>query len=149
MSPISQLQLAMGLLVLALVCLITVGTVTFLSYSSEVHATRAGKPTLTPQANQIQASITDPVALKGKTLFQSSCSSCHLLTNEVLLGPGLQGINQRRSEDWLLKWIKNSQQVINSGDAYAVALYSKFKPTVMPNFNYSDEEIKAILTYLR
>jgi mono/diheme cytochrome c family protein len=149
MSPLNQLQLAMGLLVLALIGLITVGTIAFLSYSSEVHTTRARQPVLNPPANQTPAPLTDPVALKGQTLFQSSCSSCHSPTNEVVLGPGLQGINQRRSEEWLLKWIKNSQRVIQSGDAYAVALYSKFKPTVMPNFNYSDEEIKAILAYLK
>lgn len=149
MSLISQLQLAMGLLVLALVCLIAVSTVAFVSYSSEVHATQAGKLALTPQGNQIPAPLTDPVALKGKTLFQSSCSSCHSLTHEVLLGSGLQGINQRRSQEWLLKWINNSQRVIQSGDADAASLYSKFKPTVMPNFNYSDEDIKAILTYLK
>jgi mono/diheme cytochrome c family protein len=148
MSSINQLQLAMGLLLLALVCLFTGGIAAYVTYTPEANASTARKPAALPD-NPIVALITDPIAPQGKSLFQNSCSSCHSPGSDVILGPGLQGINQRRSEDWLIKWIRNSQQVVQSGDAYAVLLYNKFKPTVMPPFQYSDKEIKAILTFLQ
>lgn len=84
----------------------------------------------------------------GKTLFNNNCTACHSLTDEVVVGPGLKGINERRPEDWLIAWIRNSQKVIQSGDKYGVDLYNKFNQTQMPAYDFSDEEIKSILAYI-
>lgn len=86
---------------------------------------------------------------KGKELFSGNCASCHALSNKSMVGPGLQGISERRDEAWLIKWIRNSQAVIASGDAYAVALYNQYNKTVMQSFpDLSDDDIRAILTYV-
>ncbi len=66
-----------------------------------------------------------------------------------MIGPALKGIETRRPEEWLLKWIKNSNAVIKSGDAYAVKLYNEYNKTAMPSFNLKDAEIKAVLAYVK
>jgi mono/diheme cytochrome c family protein len=85
----------------------------------------------------------------GKRLYSTNCAVCHKLNNEVLIGPGLAGINQKHSQDWLVSWIKNSQKVIESGDKYGVELFNKFNKVPMPAYeNFSDDEIKSILAYI-
>lgn len=84
----------------------------------------------------------------GQRLFEENCTACHAACGFVL-GPELAGITRVRSEPWLLKFIKNSQAVISSGDRMAVASYEKYNQQIMPAFEFlSDEEIKAILIYL-
>ncbi|GAB4395751.1 MAG: c-type cytochrome [Microscillaceae bacterium] len=85
---------------------------------------------------------------KGKALWEGNCTTCHALTDEVVVGPGMYGILGRRDKAWLKPWIKNSQAVIASGDAYAVALYNKYNQTVMTSFAFSDEELDALIDYI-
>ncbi len=58
-------------------------------------------------------------AAEGETLFKNNCAACHNTSDEVLVGPGLKGIGERRPIEWIVKWIHNPQAVIASGDKYA------------------------------
>ncbi len=89
-------------------------------------------------------------AEKGKTLFTNNCAQCHAVTEEVVVGPGLKGIQQRApSKDWLHKWIRNSSALIAAGDPYAVQVYNKFNKIQMSNFpNLTDADIDGILAYI-
>lgn len=85
----------------------------------------------------------------GQEVFTNNCASCHNITDEVAVGPGLKGITQRRPVEWLVTWVNNPQKVIASGDKYAVDLYNKFNKTQMTAFpNLKEEDIKAILSYI-
>jgi len=84
----------------------------------------------------------------GKELYANNCASCHKI-DQVLVGPALGGIDKRRDEAWLLKWIRNSAAVIASGDQYAVDLYNQYNKTAMPAYDWTDEEIKSVLTYIK
>lgn len=85
----------------------------------------------------------------GEKLFKTNCAACHRTDDQRLVGPGLKGINQKRTEEWLLKWIKNSQDLIKSGDAEAIAIFEEYNKTPMIAYDmFSDTEIKLILTYL-
>ena len=90
----------------------------------------------------------DPVYLSGKTIFDAQCASCHAVHKQVV-GPALAGIQTRRDAAWLNAWIKNSQAVVKSGDAYAVEIFNKYNKSVMPAFNLSDADIANILTYVQ
>jgi mono/diheme cytochrome c family protein len=103
----------------------------------------------------VPAGGTQPKALdpeqvaQGKTLFSENCAACHATTGEVVVGPGLQGINERRPEAWLLSWIKNPQKMIASGDQYANEIYNKFNKAPMPAFPFNDAQIRGILAYIK
>ncbi len=87
-------------------------------------------------------------AQDGEKLFKANCAACHTITDKKLVGPGLQGINDKREKEWLHKWIKNSQELIASGDADAVAVFEENGKMVMPPQPLSDEEIDAVLNYI-
>ena len=84
----------------------------------------------------------------GNTLFKGNCAQCHAL-NDVVVGPALAGLHQRRSEQWLIPWIKNSSKVVASGDKYAVKIFNQYQKQQMPSFALSEQEIRQILTYLK
>lgn len=88
-------------------------------------------------------------AAEGETLFKNNCAACHNTSDEVLVGPGLKGISERRPIDWIIKWVHNPQAVIGSGDKYANDLYTKFNKAAMtPYPNFSDDQIKGIVAYI-
>jgi len=89
------------------------------------------------------------LAQDGEALFNNNCKTCHSPFEKVV-GPALKGVENRHSEEWLLKWIKNSPGMIKSGDAEAVKLYNDNGKQQMTVFtNLKDDEIKAILTYIK
>jgi len=87
-------------------------------------------------------------AQDGAAIFKQNCTACHAIDKQVI-GPALKDVHKRRDEAWLLKFIRNSTAVINSGDPYAVQLYEKYNKTQMNSFEFlSEDEIKAVLTYI-
>lgn len=90
----------------------------------------------------------EAIISSGKTLYDNNCKVCHAV-HEQVVGPALKEVYVRRPLPWLNSFIKNSQQVIQSGDAYAVDLYNKFNKTLMPSFDFSDDEVLSILAYIK
>lgn len=90
----------------------------------------------------------EAIVLAGEKLYKNNCTQCHAI-NEVVIGPALKNVQERRPKEWLLAWIKNSQKVIQSGDEYAVALYEEYNKTVMTAYPFSDDEITSILSYIK
>lgn len=94
------------------------------------------------------AKPSDEVYAKGQTLWQQNCTSCHNLTAEKKVGPGMKGLFERRDRAWLKPWIVNSQAVIASGDDYANKLYNEYNQTVMTSFAFKDDELDALLDFI-
>ena len=88
-------------------------------------------------------------AEEGKALYNANCTACHAI-NDKVVGPALKDVHKRREEAWLIKWIKNSQALVKSGDAQAVQLYKENNEALMTSFeNLSDNEIKSIIAYIK
>lgn len=86
---------------------------------------------------------------EGEKLFNANCTSCHAL-NEKIVGPALSGVDKKYDEAWLIKWIKNSQALVKSGDAKALKVYNENNQSVMTSFeNLSDDQVKSILAYIK
>lgn len=96
-----------------------------------------------------QAVAQDGDAANGETLFNNNCKACHATSDEVAVGPGLKDVQKRRDVAWIVKWVKNPNGVIQSGDEYAVALYNKFNKAQMTAFPaFGEKEVKDILAYI-
>lgn len=88
-------------------------------------------------------------AQEGKQLFEKNCAVCHQIGQGKLVGPDLKDVTDRRDREWLVKFIHNSQEVINSGDPIAVKIYEEYKKSVMPSFTqFSDAEVNSIIDYI-
>ncbi len=85
---------------------------------------------------------------QGEAIFKKTCVACHTINKGRLVGPDLANIQQRRSDDWLNKFIKSSQTVINSGDSTAVAIFEEYNKLPMPDQALSDNDVKLVLNYI-
>ncbi len=87
----------------------------------------------------------DPV--KGKELFNSLCAACHKLDSKST-GPALRGVAEKHDREWLYKWVKNSSEMIKSGDPVAVKLFADNNNQVMTAFpQLSNQDIDDIMAY--
>lgn len=88
-------------------------------------------------------------AAEGEQLYKANCTACHAI-NEKVVGPALKDVHKRRESAWLLKWIKNSQKLIASGDPVAVQVYKENNESPMTAFeNLSDAQINSIVDYIK
>lgn len=90
----------------------------------------------------------DEAIAAGKTVFNANCKQCHKL-DQKYTGPALRGITERQSIEWAYRFIKNSQSVIASGDAYANTLYKEYNNIVMPSHEFlTDDDLGNLLAYI-
>jgi cytochrome c551/c552 len=84
---------------------------------------------------------------QGEKLFRGNCASCHK-PDKDMTGPAIAGSRARwEGKGDIYAWIKNSQAVVKSGNAYAVELFNKWNKGVMTPQALTDEEIDAVLYY--
>ena len=94
-------------------------------------------------------SFAAPPSEEGKTIFTSRCASCHNV-NKLVVGPALAGVHERRSLDWIVKFVHSSQSLVKSGDPDAVALFNKFNKIPMPDHpDLTEDNIKSIVEYIK
>ena len=88
-------------------------------------------------------------AAKGKDLFKANCAACHKLDGK-LVGPPLGGITEKKSAEWLHKWIKNSKALIDAGDKDAIAIFEEYNKVPMLAYDgiLSDGDIDNVLAYI-
>ena len=87
-------------------------------------------------------------AEEGEKLYKANCTACHHIDNK-LIGPALRGVSDKYSEEWLIKWIKNSAEMIAAGDPDAIAIWEEYNKSPMTAFPYfSDDDVRNILAYI-
>jgi cytochrome c551/c552 len=87
---------------------------------------------------------------KAEVAFKQNCAACHSIGKGRLVGPDLSDIHKRRTESWLLNFIKSSQTVIKSGDQTADSLFRAYNQILMPDqTTLSSGDIKDILIYIK
>jgi mono/diheme cytochrome c family protein len=118
------------------------------SFAQTAAAPTAATATTTPAADPMAAPAAasgDPV--KGKELFNSNCAACHKL-DAKMTGPALRGIAEKLDKQWLYKWIRNSSDLIKSGDPEAVRVSKEYNGAVMTAFpQLTDADLDNILAY--
>jgi len=85
----------------------------------------------------------------GEKLFKATCTACHTIGKGRLVGPDLSGVYERADQEWLIRFIQSSQEMVKEGDSLAVALFKEFNQIPMPNNDLTDEQILSILNYIR
>ena len=78
----------------------------------------------------------------------AQCKACHTIGGGKLVGPDLKGVTDRHDEAWLIKFIQNSQQLVQSGDKAAIKVFEENNKIPMPAHSLSDDQVKGILKYI-
>lgn len=86
---------------------------------------------------------------EGEQLFNTICIACHTIGEGKLLGPDLKNMHKRHSEEWMIKFIRSSQNMIKEGDEKAVKLFNEYNMIVMPDNAFTDEQIKSIIAFIK
>lgn len=90
------------------------------------------RPALLPVA-WFLAAITGIVqAQDAATYFRTNCYSCHTIGGGRLTGPDLKDVGTRRERSWLVTFMLNPKDVIDSGDPYAQQLLKDARGVIMP-----------------
>lgn len=88
-------------------------------------------------AEEISSVIDEDIYVqRGAALVKArACRACHLIGGEgAMVGPALDQVMLRRPKDWLRKWLSDP---------------AAMKPgTLMVEFDWSEEEFRAIFAYL-
>lgn len=95
------------------------------------------------------AILSDPRFEKGKQLFADNCSMRHAVnkTDQHMLDDLETKVPDKRL---LYSWIRNSEEVIKSGNEYFTNLYNAYNKVSMNSFpKLTDEDIDAILFYIK
>jgi mono/diheme cytochrome c family protein len=87
---------------------------------------------------------------KGEADFKQICSVCHSIGKGRLIGPDLAKVDQRHTEEWIIKFVHSSQTVIKKGDAYADSLFKAYNQVLMPDqASLTDNQIRDIIAYIK
>lgn len=91
----------------------------------------------------IDASLAD----QGKAIVDMKCTACHQLNDKRLVGPGFQGVTNRRRPEWIMNMITNVDVMLDQ-DPEAQKLLEECL-TRMPNQNISMDDARGILEFMR
>ena len=91
--------------------------------------------------------IDQEMADEGAAAFKQKCTACHK-PKAKLIGPGMNGIYERRSPEWVMNILLNPTEMLKK-DPIAIALLKEYNNIQMLNQNLSEEEARAIAEYLR
>ena len=91
--------------------------------------------------------LDEKMVAAGKGIYELKCSSCHKLTDEKLVGPGWKGVTDRRTPEWIMNFVTNTDEMLEKNqeakNLYEVCLVK------MPNQNLSDADARAVLEFQR
>ncbi len=84
---------------------------------------------------------------KGQPLYEAKCAACHKITAEKLVGPGWKGVTDRRTPEWIMNFITNTEVMLDKDLAAQAEVVTCL--VRMPNQDLTDEQARQILEYMR
>lgn len=86
-------------------------------------------------------------AQDAATTFTQRCASCHSIGEGARVGPDLAGAHERRSRDWLTRFITAPSSMLDS-DTDAQALLGQFNGVRMPDLGLDEATVTGLVDYI-
>jgi protein SCO1/2 len=93
-------------------------------------------------------SVDEGLAGRGEHLFRTRCAACHTIGHGDGLGPDLIGVAEVRDKTWLARYIAAPDEVLASGDRFAMGLFERYKKVRMPNLRLGEADVNALISFL-
>ncbi len=148
-TPVNRGDIVLLALVVVLIAIL-LGAQLFVIYTKEIASAPINQaPGEVSFASGESPVIADGDREQGEAIFQISCQPCHTVGGGQLVGPDLTGVVENRDIDWLIEWIKQPDVMLAEGDPLATQLLQEFNNIPMPNAGLTDDEVLAVIAYLR
>jgi protein SCO1 len=85
----------------------------------------------------------------GQALFRKMCAPCHTVGVGDQAGPDLLGVTDRRSADWLARFIRDPERLRREADADALDLVARFPGVRMPSFGLTENDAADLIAFLK
>jgi protein SCO1/2 len=102
------------------------------------------------QASYAEATLIEKFS-RGEYLFRTRCSSCHTLGASAAadpVGPDLLGVVDKRSPEWLARWLKAPDAMIAERDPVALELLAQYRDLRMPNLSLNDVDVASLIEFM-
>lgn len=96
---------------------------------------------------QLSHPLNESMVAKGKPIYEAKCFACHKLTEEKLVGPGWKGVTDRRTPEWIMNFITNTNVMLDS-DLIAQKMFVTCLVR-MPSQGLTDDDTRNILEFMR
>ncbi len=99
-----------------------------------------------PITSVILGEIDEAMVAEGEVVFKAKCSACHKISKRFV-GPGLAGITERRTPEWIMNMILNPEVMVVENEIAKKLLAEYLAP--MANQSLTEKEARQILEYFR
>jgi hypothetical protein len=96
---------------------------------------------------QLTHPLDEKMVATGKSVYDVKCGSCHKTTDEKLVGPGWKGVTDRRTPEWIMNFVTNTDEMIEK-DTVAQKLLEVCL-VKMPNQNLAEADARSVLEFMR
>lgn len=96
---------------------------------------------------QLTHPLDEKMIATGQNIYNLKCGSCHKLTDEKLVGPGWKGVTDRRTPEWVMNFVTNTEEMLEKDTAAQNLL--EVCLVKMPNQNLSETDARSILEFMR
>lgn len=96
---------------------------------------------------QLTHPLDEKMIAAGENVYNVKCASCHKLTNEKLVGPGWKGVTDRRTPEWIMNFVTNTEEMLQKDTAAQNML--EVCLVKMPNQNLQENDARSVLEYMR
>ena len=91
--------------------------------------------------------LDDKMVAAGQNVYGVKCASCHKTTQEKLVGPGWKGVTDRRTPEWIMNFVTNTEEMIEKDTAAKNML--EVCLVKMPNQSLTEEDARSVLEFMR
>jgi hypothetical protein len=96
---------------------------------------------------QLTHPLDEKMVAEGQNVYNVKCASCHKTTNERLVGPGWKGVTDRRTPEWIMNFVTNTEEMLEKDTAAQNML--EVCLVKMPNQNLAENDARSVLEFMR
>ncbi len=95
----------------------------------------------------VSGPINEEMVTRAKSIFEMKCAACHKLNAERLVGPGWLGVTTRRTPEWIMNMITNTDMMLDKDPAAQKLLETC--QVRMPNQSLTVADSRDIVEFMR
>lgn len=96
---------------------------------------------------KVSQTLNIKMAENGEKVYRARCESCHDLSADKRVGPGLKNLTTRHQPEWFMNFMTNTEVMLDK-DPFAREQLKKYKIR-MGNQYLSDEDVRDLYEFMR